>query len=191
MLSIGDRGALLSANTVNPSTGRATYSARVVPAVWRYIADLDARDRTLMNGPTGDPTIGAAGNLFDPLLTVLSILQTKGIPSNTVRADDKLQRARLKSGKKPIPPHVVVDTAPYVTALLARGKPRGDGLGGTHASPRWHLRRGTIRTYPSGKQSIIFDTLVNVDPEVREAFKSGKLDIIGARASYDATRVKP
>lgn len=38
------------------------------------------------------------------------------------------------------------------TITVEPPKPRGEDQGGTHASPRWHERRGHWRTMPSGKK---------------------------------------
>jgi hypothetical protein len=175
ILTIGDRGVLLIDDGQPPTE---KYHARVVPSIWRSmpgVADVVNRSKT--------PEDAAAGNLFDPIMCALMILSTKGIARETVRADAPLQKARMKSGKAPIPPHDVVHAAPYVSAILARGKPRGEDHGGTHASPRWHLRRGHVRNYRDGTRTVIFDTLVNVDEAQRAAFKAGK-PFTGDRQHY-------
>ena len=53
----------------------------------------------------------------------------------------------------------------YVTYILDKtkpiGKPRGEFLGGTHASPKEHIRMGHKRTYSSGKEVWVKETIVN------------------------------
>lgn len=55
----------------------------------------------------------------------------------------KLQKARAKRGKQPL--------FSYWTLRLDGKSDRGDDYGGTHASPRVHLRRGHPRQYTPGK----------------------------------------
>jgi len=58
---------------------------------------------------------------------------------------EKLQKARQKRGKQPL--------ISYWTLEIDRDKSRAVGadVGGGHASPRFHLRRGHIRQYAPGK----------------------------------------
>lgn len=62
----------------------------------------------------------------------------------------------------------------YVTYILDKtkpiGKPRGEFLGGTHASPKEHVRMGHKRTYASGKEVWVKETIVN------EGSPRGKVD---------------
>jgi hypothetical protein len=55
----------------------------------------------------------------------------------------KLQKARAKRGKAPL--------FSYWTLQLDGKSERGDDCGGTHASPRVHLRRGHPRQYAPGR----------------------------------------
>jgi hypothetical protein len=156
-LTIGDR-ILYLPEPEKPDS----YSARCAPSIWRFMPGAEA----INNGEA--PENAAAGNVLDPLMTCLIMLSTNGIERETVRVADKLQRARAKSGKPPIPPYDRVNSAPYVTAMMLRGRPRaGESLGGTHASPVPHIRRGHLRTYASGVQSFIRDTLVGVTEDTR------------------------
>lgn len=166
VLVIGDRG-LLTPDQENERRYN-TYCCRISPSIWRFLPECAAQ---LNNG--GKPENAAAGNLFDPIMAGLMILNTTGVARETVRVNEKLQRARVKSGKPRIPPFDRVDSLPYVTALTAkRSAVRGAAQGGQHASPVPHLRRGHLREYASGKRSIIRDTLVRVTPEARAAFLS-------------------
>lgn len=51
---------------------------------------------------------------------------------------------KIRQGKVP--------TYDWTTITIEPVKPRGPDLGGTHASPRWHERRGHWRTMKSGKK---------------------------------------
>jgi hypothetical protein len=111
---------------------------------------------------------------FIPTQQDVDIIGDAGATRETVTAPEKLQRARRRSGKPPIPPYERVPTEAYVTAIMARGAPklRGEGMG-SHASPEPHLRRGHIRTYATGRTSLIADTLVNFSEEAKAAFRRG------------------
>ncbi len=61
------------------------------------------------------------------------------IPSKTSSHDK-----RVRKGKKPL--------YDWKTILIEPPKPKGPNQGGTHASPRWHERRGHWRTTRSGKK---------------------------------------
>jgi len=146
------------------------YGCNVAPCAWRFVPGAESMN----NG--GTPEQAAAGNVLDPVMTALLILATVGVRRETIEPSPKLNKARAKSGKPPIPPYDVVHSEEYVTALSMRGKRfiRGEDQGGTHHSPVPHLRRGHLRTYESGKVSLIHDTLVRVSPEAREAFKAAR-----------------
>lgn len=45
-----------------------------------------------------------------------------------------------------------VPTYDWTTIVIQPSRPRSEDQGGTHASPRWHERRGHWRTLKSGKQ---------------------------------------
>lgn len=88
------------------------------------------------------------------------ILNTKGVGQKTVEPDAKLNKARAKSGKPPIQPYVSVDAQAYVTALRETERMES-GEGGTHASPRPHLRRAHLRHLRTGKIVPIMAMIVN------------------------------
>lgn len=161
------------------------YASRVAPCVLRF---LPGPEVARMNNH-GDPANAASGNCLDPLMTALLILNTRNVGRETVRPDGKLNKARAKSGKLPIPPFVRVDTGPYVTAIQARKTSRrGEALGGTHAPPKYHIRLGHPREFRAerykekrGTTTFIADTLVNATEEARKAFK-------GSRSHYEVKR---
>ena len=172
-LLIGDR-ALLTPDPDDPhqiSRSAERYGAHVIPASWRTL-------QAAMEKKTfAEIERAAAGNVIDPLMIALLMLNTTGVERETVRASEKLQRARAKSGKRPIPPYQrMTETELYVTALTAGGKrrARGEDQGGTHASPVPHLRMGHPRTYANGQTTFIRETLVRVSPEARAAFQSSR-----------------
>lgn len=81
--------------------------------------------------------------LIGMICNFLRSLQTEPmqayIPSKT-----SSHAKRVRKGKKPI--------YDWKTITVEPPKPRGQDQGGTHASPRWHERRGHWRTMPSGKK---------------------------------------
>lgn len=164
VLMIGDRALLMP--DASHEAGWKKYHCSAMPSIWRYLPGAEA----MVNN--GAPAVNAAaGNVLDPLVTALLILSTRGIPRETIAVSAKLQAARRKARKLPIPPYERVISAPYVTAIqnrLMRGRslPRG----GTHASPIAHVRMGHIRQYPNGRQAFVRDALVNFTDEARAAF---------------------
>lgn len=163
MLLVGDRGSIEA-----PQDAAAAPTATVVdmsPSPERF---MPGNEELNFGFP---PHIAAASNLTSAVLTCLMILSTDGVGQETVTPPEKLNRARVKSGKKPIPPHRRVLSGPYVTALMAKQGGRSEGKGGTHASPIPHLRRGHMRTYTSGMKVFVRDCLVNVTDEARAQFQ--------------------
>jgi hypothetical protein len=178
VLIIMDRGIFLQKSDLPIQPKK--YLATVAPASCRFVVDEKA---ALEINVGGSPAAAAAGNIGDPLMTALIILNTRNIDRETVRVSDKLQKARRKNGKPPIPPFDRVHTVGYVTAIQSRGhrRDRSEDQGGTHASPVPHLRMGHPRNYATGNTIFIKDTLVNVPLEQRKMFKS-------ARSHYTAQR---
>jgi len=164
MLTIADRGTFIFPET--PFTDWRKYGAHLAPSTARY---LPGAEDTLNNGK--DPAGAAAGNIGDPVMLAMLILNTRNVERETIRASDKLQRARAKSNKPPIPSYDRVHSAAYVTAITNRAKSRrGESLGGTHASPVPHIRMGHPREYASGRTIFIRDTLVNANETARAEF---------------------
>jgi hypothetical protein len=117
------------------------------------------------------------GNLCDPVMSALLLLATDGVPVDRIAAPDKLNRARLKNGKPPIPAHWHVHTGPYVTALTSRGQRRKDAQGGHHSSPIPHLRRGhkrVLNAYHGGQTIWVRDAVVNVKDGKEMPFGMGR-----------------
>lgn len=66
-----------------------------------------------------------------------NVAQLENVP------DEKLQKARMKRGKKPL--------FSYKTLVIVKTERGKQKPVGTHSSPRLHLRRGHARRVPSGK----------------------------------------
>lgn len=165
MLSISDRAVLWPGESGDGSK----YHCSAMASPWRYLPGAEA----INNGMA--PVNAAAGNVLDPLMTALLILSTRGIDRHVIAPSDKLQKAREKNRKPPIPPHEAVNSAGYVTAIsnrIARG--RSESRGGTHASPQPHLRMGHPRTYANGVTTFVRDALVGFSDEARAAFRSNR-----------------
>lgn len=115
----------------------------------------------------------AAGNVCDPVMVALMLLNTRGVRSETI-SFDKLNKSRAKSNKPLIPPYRRVDSTGYVTAIMNRvQRHSGPGIG-THASPVMHVRQGHWRHYKTGERSFVRDTLVNATQDARNEFLAGR-----------------
>jgi hypothetical protein len=101
-----------------------------------------------------------ACNSMEPVVTFLRMLADASIPIVRHDAPEKLQKARAKAGKVPIPPHHEVQTRDYVSMIQA-SKQANPGRGGHHASPRAHWRRSHKRVLASGKVVPVRPTRVN------------------------------
>lgn len=111
-----------------------------------------------------EPERGAMCSVVDPVVATMLLLATDGIAVERIRAPEKLNKVRVRTGKLPIPAHWQVRTAEYVTALGGH-KHRGEPQGGHYARPIPHLRRGHVRHLPTGKTTWVRDALVNLrDP---------------------------
>jgi hypothetical protein len=104
--------------------------------------------------------IKRASNSLDPLVTFLRILADASIPVIDRPAPEKLNKARAKAGKRPIPAHHEVLTRDYVSMFRA-GKHAKPAKGGHHASPRAHWRRSHKRTLASGKVVSVRSSRIN------------------------------
>lgn len=166
VVAIGDR-VFLDPTEAVPSMKWSQYPGMAVPAPWRF---LEQAADSINLGLT--PAAAAAGNVLDPLMTVLMILSTNGVSRETVAPSPALQKARAKRGRPPLPAFDRVDCRGYVTALQARGASAArDGAGGgTHASPVPHLRRGHMRTYANGSRTFVRDSLVNFTDDAKAAW---------------------
>jgi hypothetical protein len=83
-------------------------------------------------------------SVIDVMAAFLSALNCTNIKRVEHRPDAKLQKARAKRGKQPLFSYWTLELD------LSRAE-SSESLGGTHASPRLHLRRGHPRQYAPGK----------------------------------------
>lgn len=102
-----------------------------------------------------------AANILDPMVTFLRILSDASVPVVDVPAPEKLNRARAKRGKGPIPAYTRVETRDYVSAYHSAVKAIHEGKGGHHASPVAHWRRAHQRHLRDGKVVPVRSTKVN------------------------------
>jgi hypothetical protein len=100
-----------------------------------------------LSGLIGDATdFGFDSTLTSAaMLTATAILSAKGTKREIVSAPAKLNAARAKTNKPPIPQHVVISIG---EVFDNNGKAHAFG----HGSPRPHLRRGHIRQQAHGPQ---------------------------------------
>lgn len=111
-------------------------------------------DRPGMEGDAQRDAI-SLGSLADGVAAMTMILATKGVGLRREPAPVKLNAKREKQGKPAYPSVTHVDARAYFDAM------QRTALGGTHASPVPHLRRGHIRTYQDGRKTWIRSALVN------------------------------
>lgn len=84
-----------------------------------------------------------------PVLAFLSALNCSNIKQVESRPSEKLQASRRKKGKLPL-------YSTWTLAINIPGKSASENdIGGTHASPRVHLRRGHPRQYAPGKYTWV------------------------------------
>lgn len=165
-----------------PETARAgTYAAHVIPFLWRFpgMDDEPVFKMVATNRKDQDIAHAAAGNAIDPIMVALMLLNTRGVKQQTVQVDPKLNKARVRRGKAPIPPYRKVDSANYVTLVMDRLEHvKRAPQGGTHASPVMHMRLGHWRHFHTGEKTFIKDTLVNATEEMREQFQAQRTHYI-------------
>lgn len=82
----------------------------------------------------------------------LTAMNCKNVRRARVDPDEKLQKARGKRGKQPL--------FSYWTLELNGRQEGGEDRGGTHTSPRLHLRRGHPREYAPGQWTWVTATIV-------------------------------
>lgn len=121
---------------------------RKAAGVWGYLFTGDTGKN--MRGVWIDASEKSIeGQVGKSILTILRIafiaMQCVNIDKVEHTPPAKLQKARARRGKKPF--------YSYWTLEINVNKSRevGESHGGTHASPRFHLRRGHVRHLKSGK----------------------------------------
>lgn len=110
-----------------------------------------------------DEELKARGaNSLDPLVTMLRILADASVPIIDHPAPVRLNKARARAGKPPIPAHTEVKTGDYVSSYKSAKSSRVRvSKGGHHSSPIAHNRRHHLRRLASGKVVPVRETKVN------------------------------
>jgi len=119
-----------------------------------------------------------ASNSLDPLVCMLRMLADASIPVTRFEAPEKLNKARAKSGKLPIPPHNVVHSGDYVSQITSHARSRASDRNGHHASPIAHWRRSHLRHLP-GRVVKVRSSKVNWrgETELRRLFSKIKREL--------------
>lgn len=166
-LCVGDRVNFIGSE----SRGSDQFFADIVPYANRWKLEPKIMEQFEALVPKGASLVRmAASNVLDPIMMALLILNTRGVQQEIVTPGFKLNRARIKSGKPPIPSYRRVNSSQYITALQNHQRSR-PSQGGTHASPVAHIRMGHWRRLDKTRRTFIRDTLVNASPEMRNNFK--------------------
>lgn len=163
------------------ATGRGIESSDAIS--WVFLAQDDRMDLIgifhIRAKPPADPEV-PKGRPYNPDVDPTSetiydalwlILNTKGIRKTVEEPSEKLNRARVKNGKVPLQRVTRIDAAQYMRAMQ---ETESMERGGTHASPRMHLRRAHLRHYTADRFSetvrarpVIIDAMIiNADKDV-------------------------
>lgn len=113
---------------------------------WACIAERGAEELKWQISPKaiGETESNAALVVLHCVSAFLSAINCSNVRRIEHAPPEKMQKARAKRGKKPL--------FSFWTLELDTERRNEDGhVGGTHASPRLHLRRGHARQYAKGK----------------------------------------
>lgn len=88
------------------------------------------------------PVIGQTASYYKAFFSALNCSNINSVEHSP---SEKLQKARAKRGKQPLFSYWTLEID------LPKSRAVGEDYGGTHASPRLHLRRGHPRQYAPGK----------------------------------------
>jgi hypothetical protein len=119
--------------------------------VWRYEAswksdpDNNGKIKVFDWSDDNDQYLDVIGQTASYYKSFLSALNCTNINRIEHNPSDKLQKARAKRGKQPLFSYWTLEID------LPKSRAAGEDYGGTHASPRLHLRRGHPRQYAPGK----------------------------------------
>jgi hypothetical protein len=104
------------------------------------------------------------------VLELIEALTCSNVNISTIQIPKPgVNERRLRDGKIPLyDTKILTLTAPNTT------KQRGETLGGTHASPRTHLRRGHIRVVPSGFSVWVQAHSVGREGGIKKSYKIKK-----------------
>jgi hypothetical protein len=102
------------------------------------------------------------GGSQDAVLAMLMLLNTRGLPVTRNSPAPRLNAARAKSSKPPLPAHWSVDVTTYATALRETNRRDRGAPAGTHASPTPHLRRAHMRNLRTGDAVPVRECVVGL-----------------------------
>lgn len=90
------------------------------------------------------------------VIQLCAVLNCSNIEPRTIKPPERINKKRLQRGRLPLFEYKILEVKQN------QGSTNTPGLGGTHASPRLHLRRGHIRRLPgtSGKTTWVQSCLV-------------------------------
>jgi len=142
-----DKKVLLLINRVEAVTGVVgrqldKKSYRLI-TTFTYTVDEEGIKCRHLDGTHFDYRTSPATGVIAFIATFLESIDTQPavgyIPAKRANWEKK-----IRQGNAP--------TYDWTTVVIEPRKPRSEDQGGTHASPRWHERRGHWRTFKSGKQ---------------------------------------
>ncbi|MDZ7809229.1 MAG: hypothetical protein U5L11_02620 [Arhodomonas sp.] len=117
--------------------------------------------------PPNEDAETTATNLRMLIGAFLTAMHCVNVKKCSHEPSKKLQRKREKRGKKPL--------FSYWTLQLTNTESERKDFGGTHASPRVHLRRGHPRQLPSGKVTWVQPHMVGKGPGLVHKDYDGEL----------------
>jgi len=119
----------------------ATKNKFTITTGFKYCVDADG---VVTSSLDTDPNWESIGNAMLGFISIWyeSLLENQNAYIPTAK-DPAVNRRRIAKGKKPL--------YDWRTVIVSPKKSQSASLGGTHASPRLHDRRGHLRKYKSGK----------------------------------------
>lgn len=118
------------------------------------------KDTWTFLGKNAAPFGSVIAYLLKQVFALAIVLDADVASAQKVDAPAKLNKKRELSGKPPLMSYHVVDLNKKRRRVIVN-----DGQGGTHSSPRLHLRRGHTRTYKTG-QTIWINWMLVGDPDL-------------------------
>lgn len=104
--------------------------------------------RLVKGGSENEETQEALLGYALSVMQAIVCLDASGVRLTGDEPPVKLANARAKRGRAPLNTHTIVTIDP---AVMASSGSRG----GTHASPRFHWRRGHVRRLPDGSKTLV------------------------------------
>ena len=147
---VGGDGIIVGVMATEIENGMLATVWHRVAGAWSYFfgftTDRSEKNHKFFDIDPAEVDIGK--NIVEIALAFLSALNCTNVRRIEHKPDAKLQKARAKRGKQPL--------FSYWTLELDLSRPESsESLGGTHASPRLHLRRGHPRQYAPGKYTWV------------------------------------